>query len=60
MWNKLAHPQRVDVWLRDLVRPPKGKWDGVLHGAIPYIRLVGLFPRGAGELNFRAQASFPL
>lgn len=52
LWSKLAHPQRVDVWLRELARPPKGRWDGVRHGAISYIRLVGLPPRGEGEPMF--------
>jgi hypothetical protein len=52
MWNKLAEVRRVDVWLHELARPPKGAWEGVRHGAMPYIRLVGLAPRGAGGAMF--------
>jgi hypothetical protein len=50
--GKLASPNRVDLWLRELASPPKGVWDGVRQGAISYIRLVGIPPRGSSEAMF--------
>jgi hypothetical protein len=50
--NKLTRPQRADVWLRELASPPKTGWDGVRHGALPFIRLVGMLPRSSGEPMF--------
>jgi hypothetical protein len=52
LWGKLAEPRRVDVWLRELASPPNGTYLGVRRGAISYIRMVGLPPRGDGEPLF--------
>lgn len=45
---------RLDLWLRELATPPKGQWEGVRYGALPFIRMVGLPPRGDGETLFTA------
>jgi hypothetical protein len=47
---------RVDVWLCELASPPKGLWEGVRHGLLPFIRLVGLTPRGDGQPMFTVPA----
>jgi|688.fasta_scaffold637731_2 hypothetical protein len=51
---KSRSQQRVDLWLCELASPPKGMWEGVRHGLLPFIRLVGLPPRGDGEPMFTA------
>lgn len=43
--KKLVRPAYLDLWLRQLASPPRGKWSDVRLGLMPFIRVAGYPPR---------------
>lgn len=50
--SPVRHVHGLDRWLLELASPPKGTWEGVRYGVMPFIRLVGMLPRPNGDAMF--------